>query len=99
VEARLPTSTRPNDTIQLENAVFTTLPLGFLNANAFWTGTAAHDSDDCIIYNQTTGALFYDSDGVGGVPQVQFATLSTKPTISNAYFEHRAKRPERRFGG
>ena len=75
-----------DDTIQLENAVFTTLPLGFLNAIAFWTGTAAHDTDDRIIYNQSTGALFYDPDGTAGAAAVQFATLSTKPTISNADF-------------
>ena len=35
----------------------------------------AHDSSDRIIYQQTTGALFYDPDGDGAVAAVKFAQL------------------------
>jgi len=48
------------------------------------TDTAAHDADDRIIYNTTTGALFYDPDGLNGDAALQIATLSTRPPISYA---------------
>ncbi len=72
-----------DDTIWLENAVFTKLGVaGALNAAAFWTGTAAHDANDRIIYNKATGALYYDADGNGAGAAVQFATLTTKPALA-----------------
>jgi Ca2+-binding RTX toxin-like protein len=65
------------DKIALDDAIFTAIgPLGALNANAFVVGTAAGDADDRIIYNQTTGQLFYDADGNGAGAQVLFATLN-----------------------
>ena len=39
------------DTIRLENAVFSTLAVGVLNADAFHIGAAAADAEDRIIYN------------------------------------------------
>src|SRR5262249_48864221 len=68
-----------DDTIFLENAVFTKLAVGTLGSSAFFTGIKAHDADDRIIYNKATGALFFDADGSGHVAQVQFATLFTRP--------------------
>jgi Ca2+-binding RTX toxin-like protein len=65
-----------DDTIVLENAVFTTLVAGNLAAGQFVTGAAAQDANDRVIYNSGTGALFYDSDGVGGAAAIQFATVS-----------------------
>jgi Ca2+-binding RTX toxin-like protein len=65
-----------DDTISLDDAVFAGLALGALNANAFVTGSAAADADDRIIYNSTTGALFFDADGSGAGTAVQFATLT-----------------------
>ena len=37
--------------------------------------TRALDADHRIIYNTTTGALYYDADGLDGVDAVQFAIL------------------------
>ena len=52
-----------DDTIWRENAIFTKLgAAGASNAASFWTGTAAHDANDRIIYNKATGALYYDAD-------------------------------------
>jgi Ca2+-binding RTX toxin-like protein len=46
----------------------------------------AEDSNDYILYNTTTGALLYDSDGNGVGAATQFATLTTKPSITAADF-------------
>ncbi|MGO4837574.1 calcium-binding protein, partial [Rhizobiaceae sp. 2RAB30] len=67
----------PSDLIQLENAVFSALRPGALSSDAFQVGAAAADAADRIIYNASTGALFYDADGSGAGTQVQFATLGT----------------------
>jgi Ca2+-binding RTX toxin-like protein len=77
------------DTINLENAVFTSLTTGTLSANAFYAAagaTSAHDSTDRIVYNTTTGALFYDADGAGGAAAVQFAVLDNHAALTNADF-------------
>jgi serralysin len=76
-----------NDTFRLENAVMTRLgAAGVLSANRFFAGAAAHDLDDRIVYNKTTGALFYDSNGsiAGGVTHL--ATLTNKVALTAADF-------------
>ncbi len=71
-----------DDTIRVDNAGFTGgLVAGTLLASQFVLGTAAKDASDRFIYNQSTGALFFDSDGTGAIAQVQIATLTTKPVI------------------
>ena len=55
---------------------------GALAATAFRVGTQALDADDRVIYNDVTGALIYDANGGA----TQFATLTTKPTITAADF-------------
>lgn len=70
------------DRIMLSKAVFTGLS-GAVNAAlgeaAFFSGanaTSAQDADDRLIYNTTTGALYYDADGTGTVfSAVQFAQI------------------------
>ncbi|MEI5682323.1 MULTISPECIES: calcium-binding protein [unclassified Mesorhizobium] len=64
------------DTFQLENGIFTGLAAGWLSAGAFHTGAGAHDTSDRIIYNQTTGDLLFDKDGLGGAAAIKFATLT-----------------------
>jgi Ca2+-binding RTX toxin-like protein len=64
------------DKFALDDAIFTGLGLGALSANAFHTGAGAHDADDRIIYNASTGQLFFDADGNGAGAAVQFATVS-----------------------
>jgi len=56
--------------------VFSALPGGSLDPNAFVIAASAQDASDRIIYNSATGATFYDSDGNGAGAAVQFATLS-----------------------
>lgn len=76
-----------DDTIWLENAIFTALgATGTLAAGAFRIGAAAADADDRIIYNSASGALLYDADGNGAGAAIQFATLSAGLALTNADF-------------
>lgn len=71
------------DSLLFSKSVFTGLasaPLGALSADAFWSGagvTAAHDATDRFVYNTSTGALYYDADGIGGSAAIQIALLGT----------------------
>jgi Ca2+-binding RTX toxin-like protein len=74
------------DTILLDDAIFTNLSGTVGNSITFEElriGSAAQDANDHIIYNDVTGALFYDADGVGGAAAVQFATLSPGLALTN----------------
>ncbi|BAY73408.1 hypothetical protein NIES23_62360 (plasmid) [Trichormus variabilis NIES-23] len=59
------------------------LVAGILPQTQFILGSVAQDESDRFIYNQSTGALFFDVDGTGSSRQVQIATLSTKPVIDS----------------
>ena len=75
------------DAIDLALKVFSALSKkGVLKAKEFAIGTHATDADQRIIYDDTTGATYYDADGNGGDAQVQFATLSTGLAMSNTDF-------------
>lgn len=76
----------PDDTIRLENSVFTGLKAGALSSAAFWIGTKAHDSSDRIVYNKSTGALLFDVDGTGSAAATQFATLPKNLKMTAADF-------------
>lgn len=77
-----------DDTIMLSNAVFTALGLGELNSAQFASNSTglAGDADQHVIYNITTGALFYDADGNGSALAVQFATLEANLNINQSDF-------------
>jgi Ca2+-binding RTX toxin-like protein len=75
-----------DDTIWIDDAIFTGLALGTLAAGAFQTGAAATQADDRIIYNAATGALSFDADGSGAGAAVQFASLTTGLVLTNADF-------------
>ena len=69
------------DLIHLENTgIFTALTAtGVLDAANF-AGNAtgvAMDADDFIVYNTSTGELFYDADGNAGGAAVLFAVIAT----------------------
>lgn len=74
-----------NDTIQLENAVFTALnTTGTLGAGRFRIGTQAVDANDFIIYNNATGELLYDADGNGTGAAIQIAAVGVGLIMTNA---------------
>lgn len=71
------------DKICLDDTVFKSIGPS-LTSGEFYAkagATAAHDYDDRIIYNRTTGALYLDEDGnkAGGKSALLFATLTNKP--------------------
>ena len=78
-----------DDTVHLENAVFTGLGLGTgtLSAAAFFIGTAAADASDRVIYDSANGKLYYDADGLGGTAQVQIAIMDVGLALTNADFQ------------
>ena len=83
------------DKIQLDSGVFTSLTAptlvgGSAPLNEFLSGagvTAAVDANDYIIFNTTTGALYYDADGSGGAfTATQFATITAVPLLAATDF-------------
>jgi Ca2+-binding RTX toxin-like protein len=64
------------DMIRLDDDIFTALAVGTLSKSAFYAGTAAHDSDDRIIFDPATLKLYYDPDGTGAQAGVEFADLN-----------------------
>ena len=75
-----------DDTIELDNNVFANLKEGFLEPDAFYAGSAAHDNSDRIIYDPMTGAVYYDADGTGNTAAAQFATLGTGLAVTHLDF-------------
>ena len=76
--------THGTDIIAIDRAAFTAFagdPAGALNSSAFVVGTASTTSSEHIIYDSSTGALYYDVDGVGGAAQVQMASMTGAPTL------------------
>lgn len=78
------TDFRPDsDVITLDDKIFTALGATFERSEFYAKAgaTKAHDGSDHIIYNKTTGKLYYDADGKGGHAAVHFATLSNKAVL------------------
>lgn len=57
------------------------LQSGLLDSANYKLGNAAGDSDDYVIYNRSTGTLYYDPDGNGIAPQIVIATLLGHPDV------------------
>jgi Ca2+-binding RTX toxin-like protein len=75
------------DQIGLENSIFTKLAAtGTLSAEFFHIGTGAADLNDFVIYDDATGALYYDSNGSAAGQQVQFAHLDPGLTLTHTDF-------------
>ena len=70
------------DKLQFSKSIFKGLgtKAGALTVDQFWSGdgqVTAHDASDRIIYDTTSGALYYDADGSGGASAVQVAIIGT----------------------
>jgi Ca2+-binding RTX toxin-like protein len=76
------------DVMYLWHSVFTAMgPVGSQPAQeALYWGSAAHDTDDRIIYNPANGNLMYDPDGTGTAAPTTFAVLSPGLNVSSGDF-------------
>ena len=75
-------SVSQGDKIKLDDSIFSRLTVSAtLDSSQFKSASnvSAADSNDFILYNTSTGALYYDSDGSGSGTAVQFAVLQSKP--------------------
>jgi Ca2+-binding RTX toxin-like protein len=78
--------TRGTDLIHLEDSVFAAFATGPLADDRFVAGTVALDGNDNILYDQASGALFYDADGSGKGAPIQFAEVTRDLDLSNTDF-------------
>jgi len=74
------------DRIELSSAIFSALDPGVLSAAAFVQATAAAMADQHILYNKTTGVVFYDADGNGAGSPIAFARLTPGQTLKAGDF-------------
>lgn len=82
------------DKIMFDDDIFTALGItgtvagAALTANKFHVGASALDTLDRIVYNSSTGALYYDANGSGAGAAVQVALIGTSihPTLSTSDF-------------
>ena len=82
------------DKILLDDDIFTMLGItGTLagvafTADKFHSGTSALDTLDRIVYNSSTGALYYDANGssIGQNTQIALIGTSTHPTLAASDF-------------
>jgi Ca2+-binding RTX toxin-like protein len=79
------------DKIKLDKNIFikatsATVSDTMLNSTQFCIGAEAGDENDYIIYDQTTGKLYYDADGNGAGEKIYFATLSNNALLTNQSF-------------
>ena len=59
---------------------------GTLADGMFRNGTVAQDADDRVLYDQDSGALSFDVDGVGGYDAFQVAVIGNHATLSASDF-------------
>jgi Ca2+-binding RTX toxin-like protein len=64
-----------DDTIALSKSIFTALAGAVLDPSAFVAGLANQTASTRIVYQASTGALYYDADGSGAGAAVQFAKI------------------------
>ena len=80
------------DSIHLDDAVFTKLGSGkisspkMLKAKHFKLSNQAQDKDDYIIYDKSTGVLYYDSNGSSAGGRTEIAKFSNKPMLKASEF-------------
>jgi serralysin len=72
--------TQGQDRFELSSAFFGALG-STVTADELVLGTSARDSNDRLIYNSATGALFYDADGSGGGAAIQIAALAPRTVV------------------
>ncbi|MER8747917.1 hypothetical protein NKH57_01305 [Mesorhizobium sp. M1050] len=86
--ATLPDFHAADDALYLDNAVFTSLGPGSLssptqvNSSYFELRQHATSHNDYLLYNQTTGILYYDPDGSKSAAQMEIAHLQAGAVLT-----------------
>ena len=78
------------DRIWLDDAIFAGLALGTLSDSQFQRGTTnwqAQDADDRILYDASTGNLYYDPDGNGEAAPILFAVIHEGLNLTASDFQ------------
>lgn len=76
-----------DDTIFLDRSIFGGIGAnGTLALGAFRAGTTAMDADDRILYDQSSGNIFYDADGNGAGAAIFFASVMDGTELTNLDF-------------
>ena len=76
------------DKVQLDDSAFTAIgALGDFSAGdaRFWAAagaTSGHDANDRVVYNTSTGNLYYDADGSGSGAAQLIATILNHPAVA-----------------
>lgn len=74
------------DSLVLPYQYYTALDHGVnpqaLSKSQFYAGAQATTADQHVIYDRSTGSLYYDHDGAGGEAQVLIAMLTNKPLLN-----------------
>ena len=72
-----------DDTIWLDDAIFSNLDLGILDPEnlAKGAGVVAADANDFVLYDTASGDLSYDADGNGAGAALPIANLSGAPNL------------------
>jgi Ca2+-binding RTX toxin-like protein len=80
--------TSGGDKLHLDDSAFTAIgAMGNFAAGdvRFWAAagaTTGHDANDRVVYNTSTGQLYYDADGSGAAAAQLVATLTALPAIA-----------------
>jgi len=76
-----------HDTIQLDNKYMPKLGgAGRLSSAKFVLGTKAKEADDRLIYDRSTGKLYYDADGSGAIAKQLILHFTNKPALNAGEF-------------
>ncbi|HEV2566377.1 MAG TPA: calcium-binding protein, partial [Microvirga sp.] len=78
-------SAADGDRIVLKRTVFMDIGSGALSSAYFSAGPAT-SFDHHILYDQSTGGVFYDVDGSGGVAAIKFAALTAGTALNASHF-------------
>ncbi|MDQ3246777.1 MAG: hypothetical protein M3Q52_07820 [Pseudomonadota bacterium] len=75
------------DMIHLEQSAFAGLDgAGLLPESAFHTGSSAQDADDRIVYDPSTGNIYFDADGNGYQTQILIAAVALQTALTSDCF-------------
>jgi Cadherin-like domain/RTX calcium-binding nonapeptide repeat (4 copies) len=78
--------TSVDDILMLDDGIFAGVATGFLSASAFLSGagaTSATNATQRFIHNSTTGDVYYDADGSGGVAAVKIANIGADTPMAH----------------